>query len=273
MRGKGKTIAFVPTMGYLHKGHLSLINKGRGLGDVLVVSIFVNPTQFAPGEDFESYPQDFDRDMELLEKEKADFIFVPDKKEVYPEGYQTYVNLEKLPNHLCGISRPLFFSGVATVVTKLFNIVKPHIAIFGKKDYQQLAIIRRMVQDMNLDIEIIGGETVREEDGLAMSSRNSYLTPDQRSAALSLFNALNKAKNLFESGINDSIKIIDNVSKLIKLHRDTAIDYIAICDPETLMDLKTIDRPALMALAVKVGKTRLIDNMILNSKTKETIYG
>lgn len=177
MRGLGKTVAFVPTMGFLHKGHLSLIKKGRKLGDDLVVSIFVNPSQFSPGEDFESYPRNFDNDLKLLQKEGIDVIFSPDKDELYQDGFQTYVELKNLPNHLCGISRPIFFRGVATVVTKLFNIVKPHIAIFGQKDYQQLVIIRRMARDLNFDIKIVGFPTVREPDGLAMSSRNTYLTP------------------------------------------------------------------------------------------------
>lgn len=266
MRSLGKTIAFVPTMGFLHEGHLALIKEGRKLGDNLVVSIFVNPSQFSPEEDFESYPRDFDKDFELLQKECVDVIFYPDKKDLYQDGFQTYVELENLPKHLCGISRPIFFRGVATVVTKLFNIVKPHIAIFGSKDFQQLAVIRWMVRDLNFDIKIIGFSTVREPDGLAMSSRNSYLTPEQRINALSLYKSLKQSKKLVESGIKDAKKIIDAAYALIKSHPETVIDYIAICDPETLADMETIDRPALMALAVNVGKTRLIDNMILNPK-------
>ena len=263
IRAMGRTIAFVPTMGYLHEGHLALIRKGRELGDELVVSIFVNPTQFAPGEDFEAYPRDPERDLALIEKEKADAIFFPDTKELYPEGFQTYVEMEKLPKHLCGISRPIFFTGVATVVTKLFNIVKPHLAVFGEKDYQQLTIIRRMVQDLNFDITIIGQPTVREPDGLAMSSRNTYLSPSQRPAALSLFNALNNADARVKDGINEAEKIIKEASDLITSYPDTTIDYISICDPETLDDVNTIETSVLMALAVKVGTTRLIDNMIL----------
>jgi pantoate--beta-alanine ligase len=268
MRRLDKTIVLVPTMGFLHEGHLSLIRKGRTLGDDLVVSIFVNPTQFAPGEDFESYPRDLDRDIELITKEKADCIFFPNQKELYSREFQTYILQEKLPGYLCGISRPTFFKGVATIVLKLFNIVKPHIAIFGKKDYQQLIIVRRMVNDLNLDIKIIGGSTVRESDGLAMSSRNSYLTKEQRPAALSLFRALNKAKALLADGINDAARIIDASSDLITSHENTVIDYITICDPETLEDMNIVDRPALMALAVNVGKARLIDNMLLNPNEK-----
>ena len=266
MRGLGKTIAFVPTMGFLHEGHLSLIRKGRELGDNLIVSIFVNPAQFSPEEDFESYPRNFDKDLKLLQKEGVDVIFSPDEDELYQDGFQTYVDLKNLPNHLCGISRPIFFRGVATVVAKLFNIVRPHIAIFGQKDYQQLVVIRRMVRDLNFDIKIVGFPTVREPDGLAMSSRNTYLTPEQRINALSLYKSLNQSKKLVESGIKDAKRIIDTAYTLIKSHPETVIDYIAICDPETLADMETIDRQALMALAVNVGKTRLIDNMILNSE-------
>jgi len=263
MRRFDKTIAFVPTMGYLHKGHLSLIREGRKIGNCLVVSIFVNPVQFAPGEDFEDYPGDLQSDLELARKNGADVVFTPDDKELYSNGFQTYVNLKELPNHLCGISRPTFFPGVATVVTKLFNIVKPHFAIFGQKDYQQLFVIRQMVCDLNFDIEIIGAETVREHDGLAMSSRNVYLTPEQRNSALCLYKSLQKAQALLDSGINDSEKIISAASVIIKSGTKTEIDYIAICDPQILIDMKKIDGPALMALAVKIGKTRLIDNMIL----------
>jgi len=270
MRCLDKTIAFVPTMGYLHEGHLSLIKQGRKIGDCLVVSIFVNPIQFAPGEDFEDYPRDLEKDLVLAMKNGADVVFTPDDNKLYSNGFQTDVNLKKLPNHLCGISRPTFFSGVATVVAKLFNIVKPHFAIFGKKDYQQLAIIRQMVSDLNFDIEIIGSETLREHDGLAMSSRNIYLTSEQRNSALCLYKSLQKAQALLSSGINDSEKIINTALEIIKSHTDIEIDYIAICDPQTLIDIKKIDGPALMALAVKVGKTRLIDNAILRARTKIT---
>jgi len=227
------------------------------------VSIFVNPIQFAPGEDFENYPRDLERDLELARKNGADVVFTPDDSELYSSGFQTDLNLKELPNRLCGISRPTFFSGVATVVAKLFNIVKPHFAVFGQKDYQQLAVIRQMVCDLNFDIEIIGAETIREHDGLAMSSRNVYLTPEQRNSALCLYKSLQNAQDLIRSGINDSKKIIDSALKMIRSCKDTEIDYIAICDPQTLVDMKKVNRKALMALAVKVGETRLIDNMIL----------
>lgn len=263
-RQERKTVAFVPTMGFLHEGHLSLMKKGRELADILVVSIFVNPAQFGPNEDLATYPRNIERDLELLIKESVDIAFIPDGKEIYPDGYQTYVELNNLPNHLCGLSRPVFFRGVATVVSKLFNIVKPHFAVFGRKDFQQLLIIKQMVKDLNLDIEIIGAPIVREKDGLAMSSRNSYLSPEQRIHALFLYKALKKAGEILKNGVRDSSKIIEEATTLIKSCPDTSIDYIKICDPETLEDIKMIEKPALMALAVKVGKTRLIDNMTLN---------
>ena len=266
LRREGKTIVFVPTMGFLHEGHLSLIRGGEKYSDDLVVSIFVNPTQFGPGEDLETYPRDFERDLDLLRKEGVDAVFAPDGKEMYGEHFQTFVELEKLPKHLCGLSRPVFFKGVATVVTKLFNIVKPHIAIFGEKDYQQLTVIRQMVRDLNLDIKVVGAPIIREADGLAMSSRNTYLTSQQRMSAVSLNKSLKKSQELVEDGLKDAAQIIDAASKLIRSHPGTEIDYIAICDPKTLDNMKTIDRPALMALAVKVGKARLIDNMILEPK-------
>jgi pantoate--beta-alanine ligase len=265
MRRQGKMIAFVPTMGFFHEGHLSLMRIARKKGDDLAVSIYVNPTQFSPGEDLDAYPRDLDRDLALVEKENVDVVFTPDNAELYKEKFQTYVTLEKLPNYLCGLSRPIHFRGVATVVTKLFNIVKPHIAVLGQKDYQQLAVIRQMVRDLDFDIEIIGAPIIREPDGLAMSSRNSYLSPDQRASALSLYTSLIKAQSLVENGIKDAAKIIEETSMLIKSHSETKIDYIAICNPETLVDIQTIDGPALMALAVKVGKTRLIDNLMLNA--------
>ena len=263
VRCQGKTIVFVPTMGFLHEGHLSLIREGKKYGDDIVVSIFVNPAQFGPGEDLETYPRNFERDLELLQKEAVSAVFAPDITEIYGQNFQTYIELEKLPNHLCGLSRPVFFKGVATVVTKLFNIVKPHVTIFGQKDYQQLTVIRQMVRDLNFDIKVIGAPTVRESDGLAMSSRNTYLTSEQRISALALNKSLNKAQRLVENGLKDAAKVIDTTAQLIRSHPETEIDYINICDPETLDDMKTIDRPALMALAVKVGKARLIDNMIL----------
>lgn len=263
LRKAGQTIALVPTMGFLHEGHLSLFRIGRAKGDCLVISIFVNPTQFSPSEDLATYPQDFARDLELSQKESVDIVFAPGAEGLYPENYQTYVQLEKLPEHLCGISRPPLFRGVATVVTKLFNIVKPHVSVFGEKDFQQLAIIRQMVQDLNMDIEIIGGPIVREPDGLAMSSRNNYLNAVQRDAAMCLNRSLCEAQVLVDDGIVASAEIIEAVSRSIRSIPETRIDYVSICDPGTLDDVERVDGPCLMALAVHVGTTRLIDNTIL----------
>lgn len=263
LRQDNRKIAFVPTMGFLHEGHLSLMKEGRKHADELVISIFVNPTQFGPGEDLDSYPRALARDLELAEKAGVDTVFTPDASELYPDGFQTYVELTTLPNHLCGLSRPVFLKGVATVVTKLFHIVKPHMAVFGEKDFQQLAVIRRMVRDLHFEIDIIGGPTVREADGLAMSSRNSYLSPEQRPSSLSLYKALTAAGEQVKNGITDAAEIIRKATELIQSFPETEIDYISVCDPDTLDELETIDRPALMALAVMVGKTRLIDNMII----------
>jgi pantoate--beta-alanine ligase len=264
MRRQFKTIVFIPTMGFLHEGHLSLIKEGHKHGDDMVVSIFVNPTQFGPGEDLASYPRNLERDLVLLQKEGVNAVFTPDAKEIYSREFQTYVTLEKLPKYLCGASRPIHFRGVATIVAKLFNTVKPHVAVFGRKDYQQLIVVRQMVYDLNFGIEIIGAPTVREPDGLAMSSRNTYLTPEQRISALSLYKSFQKAKELIKSGIKDAATIIDEATKLIQSYPETDIDYIAICDTETLVDIQTINGPVQMLLAVQVGKARLIDNMLLN---------
>jgi pantoate--beta-alanine ligase len=263
-RNAGRTIAFIPTMGYLHEGHLSLIREGCRHGDEVVVSIFVNPAQFGPGEDLDTYPRAFERDCELAENAGATVIFGPAQKDLYGDDYQTYVTLEKLPFHLCGLSRPVFFRGIATVVTKLFNIVKPHMAVFGEKDYQQLLVIRRMVRDLNFDIRIIGAPIVREADGLAMSSRNSYLAPDERKRALCLFQALKQAESMVRDGVLRAAELIDAAKKMITAHPDAVIDYIEIFDPETIETVDTIDSPARMALAVKIGKTRLIDNTLLS---------
>lgn len=263
----GRRIAFVPTMGFLHEGHLSLMRIGRKTADVLVASIFVNPAQFGPNEDFETYPRDLQRDLELCSKENVDLVFTPTTGDLYPEGYETYVGLERLPNHLCGLSRPVFFTGVATIVNKLFNIVRPHVAVFGEKDYQQLLIIKRMALDLNSGIEIISAPIVREPDGLAMSSRNAYLSAAQRPAALTLYGALLLAKEMVANGVREAALIVEETKRLIESQSETDIDYLTICDPETLADLKRIDQSALMALAVRVGKTRLIDNMMLSVHT------
>jgi len=263
LRKQGKKIAFVPTMGYLHEGHLSLMRYGREIADVLVTSIYVNPAQFAPGEDFEEYPRDFERDVRLSEKVGVDIIFTTTDEQMYPERYQTYVEVKEVTKNLCGRSRPVFFRGVATVVTKLFNIVKPHVAIFGEKDYQQLITIQRMVSDLNYDIEIIGRPIVREPDGLAMSSRNAYLSVDERKSALSLSRSLKIAQEMVQAGETSSSKIIERVCHEITSEPYTKIDYVQICHPQTLVDVDDISGGGVLAIAVWVGKTRLIDNCML----------
>lgn len=263
LRAQGNTIAFVPTMGYLHEGHLSLMRKGRELADILVASIFVNPAQFAPGEDYEAYPRDPERDAALAEQTGVDILFTPQKNDLYPEGYETYITQTHLPGHLCGQSRPTHFTGVMTIVAKLFHIADPNYAIFGQKDYQQLAIIRKMTRDLDFNIEIVGGPIVRESDGLAMSSRNKYLSPSQRQSALQLYRSLQEVQKLVDSGETKAAVLIETAGNIIAAAPETDIDYIAVCDPDTLADKKIIDRPALMALAVRVGQTRLIDNTIL----------
>jgi len=266
-RREGKVIAFVPTMGYFHEGHLSLMREGRKRGDVLVVSIFVNPTQFGPGEDFDRYPRDMKRDLRMAEEVGVDVIFAPTVEEMYPEGYQTYVEVEKVTQHLCGLSRPGHFRGVTTVVTKLFNIVKPHVALFGQKDYQQLITIERMVKDLNMDVEIVGMPTVREEDGLAASSRNVYLSPEERKAALSLYRSLRRAEELFSEGVRESQRILEEVKGVLEAEPLVKIDYVHVCDPETLEDIEgPIGERALVAVAAKVGTTRLIDNTLLGGR-------
>ena len=263
-RREGHLISFVPTMGFLHEGHLSLMKEAKRLGDKLVISIFVNPTQFGPGEDLDSYPSDLERDLMLAGEIGVDVAFTPNKADFYPQGFDTFIDQEKLPKHLCGLSRSGHFQGVMTIVAKLFNVVNPNIAVFGEKDFQQLAIIRRMVKDLNFNIRIIGHPTVREADGLAMSSRNSKLTPAQRITGLCLITSLKKAQSSLKNNETNSAVLIHNAVEFIYSHPDTTIDYIKICDPGTLDDVAEIDRPVVMAMAVNVGTTRLIDNVILN---------
>lgn len=264
LRQSGKTISVVPTMGFFHDGHLSLMKKGMEVCDHLVVTLFVNPTQFGPTEDLSSYPANVERDIDLARKQGASAIFIPNKEEMYPETFQTYVELTDLPHHLCGISRPVHFRGVATVVTKLFNIIRPHTAIFGSKDFQQLQIIRRMTEDLNYDIKIIGCPIVREIDGLAMSSRNAYLKPEQRTSALSLSKALNLAEEkIAQATVPDAATLKREMKQFIESHDETQIDYISVCNPETLEEVNGLESTVLIALAVKVGKTRLIDNCVI----------
>lgn len=261
---RSKKIGFVPTMGYLHEGHLALVRRARELADVTIVSIFVNPIQFGPKEDLAKYPRDFERDAELLEKEQTDIIFYPSAEEMYADHFSTYVEVRGLQDYLCGQSRPGHFLGVATVVTKLFNIVKPHTAVFGQKDFQQLMVIRRMVRDLNMDIEIVGHPTVREKDGLAMSSRNTYLSKEEREKALLISRSLIKARELFAGGQRDAAELRKKVGEILKQSEDIQQEYVSICDTETLMPVDTVNHSAVLAIACRIGKTRLIDNTILS---------
>ncbi len=259
-RGEGRRIAFVPTMGYLHQGHVSLLEEGRRRGDLLVLSIFVNPTQFGQGEDFESYPRDLTRDAELARQAGVDLIFAPEAKQMYPKGYGTYVDVEGLTDTLCGRSRPGHFRGVTTVVTKLFTIVQPHMALFGCKDFQQLAVIRRMTDDLNLPVEIVGMPIVREADGLAMSSRNVNLSAAERAQGLALVDALRLAGNMYRAGETRCDVLIEAIGERIAREPDARIDYIQICQNRTLADQQTAGPDSVVLLAVKIGNTRLIDN-------------
>lgn len=262
-RSAGYTVALVPTMGYLHEGHLELMRVGRKHSDKLIVSIFVNPAQFGPTDDFGEYPRDTEGDLKKAREVGADVVFMPSVEEMYPEVSQTKVHVEKVTQHLCGISRPGHFEGVTTVVCKLFNATMPHMAVFGQKDYQQLTVISRMVEDLNMDIEIIGVHTVREQDGLAMSSRNSYLNPEERKSALCLKKSLDLADRMFQDGEKTASVIGEAVESLINSHAFTEIDYVTLCDPATLEDIETLGDNNLLALAVRIGNTRLIDNCLL----------
>jgi pantoate--beta-alanine ligase len=263
IKKKNQTICLVPTMGYLHKGHTDLMREGRTLADHLVISIYVNPTQFGPNEDLAKYPRDFEMDCRLAGEVGVDCIFYPDSDQMYPRGYATYVNVEGITETLCGKSRPTHFRGVTTVVAKLFNIIEPDTAVFGLKDYQQLAVIKRMVVDLNMNVQIIPHPTVREEDGLAMSSRNKYLTPEQRKHALVLSRSLKHAQEMVRSGSRDASAIRAAVVDMISSTPECVLDYAEIVHPETLACLERIEDHAVMALAVKVGATRLIDNIEL----------
>ncbi len=255
----------MPTMGYLHEGHLSLVRLAKEHADTVIVTIFVNPTQFGPTEDYKTYPRDMERDVKLVTSAGADCVYAPTPEEMYPEGHQTAVRVDKLTQHLCGITRPTHFEGVTTVVTKLFNATKPHVAVFGEKDFQQLQVIRRMVRDLDVDIEIIGAPIVREPDGLAMSSRNKYLSAEERTAALVLSRSLFEIRDMCAQGEHDALKLSRHVWQTISAEPLAKIDYIKVCDLETLEDVTHIRRDAVVALAVFFGKTRLIDNIILKT--------
>jgi len=263
---EGRRIAFVPTMGYLHEGHASLLREGRKRGDVLVLSIFVNPIQFGKNEDLDSYPHNMDRDCQIADACGVDIVFIPTAAEMYPAGFQTGVTVRDISLPLCGASRPGHFDGVATVVTKLFNIVRPDVALFGCKDYQQLAVIRRMTGDLNLPVKIVGMPIVREEDGLAMSSRNAYLSAGERQSALCLFRAITRARELFAAGERSVAVILRETRAVIESEAAAAVDYVEFRDGATLKELEVADGSTLLALAVKIGQTRLIDNTVLGEE-------
>jgi pantoate--beta-alanine ligase len=266
-RKKKKNIGLIPTMGALHEGHLSLIKAAKRLKkrcDLIVVSIFVNPKQFAPHEDIDSYPRQFEEDLDKLEKLGVTAVFNPRPEEMYPSGYKTFVEVDDLSRRLCGRSRPGHFRGVTTVAMKLFAIIRPQVAFFGEKDYQQVVIIRKMARDLNLEVEIEQRATIRDKGGLALSTRNDYLTEDQRPAALSLQKALGAAERLIISGERNSSILISNMREVVRSHSGAEIDYIAIVHPETLSDLEAVEAKSLLALAVRVGKARLIDNLYVD---------
>ncbi|MDO7788966.1 pantoate--beta-alanine ligase [Desulforamulus aquiferis] len=263
LRIENKTVGLVPTMGYLHEGHLTLVREARQCCDVVVMSIFVNPTQFGPKEDFGSYPRDLQRDSELAEEAGVDIIFAPEVEEMYPRGFRTSVDVEEITDVLCGAARPGHFRGVATVVTKLFNIVQPDMAFFGQKDYQQVLVIKGLVRDLNINVKIIDVPIARELDGLALSSRNVYLSKSEREAAKVLSRSLAKAQEQVANGVRDIEKIRELVLSEIESEPLARIDYVEIRSIPDLKDLKVLEDRALLALAVKFGNTRLIDNKVL----------
>lgn len=271
-REQDRTVGLVPTMGALHEGHLSLVREARRMCDVVVVSVFVNPTQFGPGEDFEHYPRDLTKDTALLTDYNVDYIFAPPVEEIYPKGFSTYVNVEGFSEQLEGASRPGHFRGVATVVTILLNTIRPDFAFFGQKDAQQALVIRRLVKDLAFDAEIVILPIVREDSGLAISSRNLYLNPDEQKSATILHKALLQAKQAFKDGERNASRITDLIRQTVESEPRTRLDYVTIADAETLEKLDRVDdRPTLVALAAYVGKTRLIDNMILNKVKKKDV--
>ncbi len=263
LREAGSVVALVPTMGALHEGHLSLVRLAAELADAVVVSVFVNPTQFGPSEDFERYPRDLDEDARLAAEAGAEFVFAPDVSEVYPAGFETVVHVQKLTRKMCGAFRPGHFAGVTTVVAKLFNVVRPNVAVFGQKDGQQSAVIERMSADLDMGVEIVRGPTVREPDGLAMSSRNAYLSPEERMDALVLHEALEYAERLYRCGETDAALLTDGMRTLIESAKTANIQYVVAVDAKTLEEVTELRAGVMFALAVVVGKTRLIDNVVL----------
>jgi pantoate--beta-alanine ligase len=266
LRLEGKILALVCTMGFFHEGHLELMRVGKAHADQLMISIFVNPTQFGPTEDFAQYPRDPEGDIAKARQVGANIVFMPSAEEMYAPGSQTSVLVHHVTQHLCGLSRPTFFEGVTTIVCKLFHIMKPHMAVFGQKDYQQLTVISRMVMDLDMDIRIIGVPTVRDNEGLALSSRNAYLNPEEKKSALSLKKSLDLADEMFAEGKRNAFTIKKAVQDLIESHPYTKIDYVSLCDPVTLEEVKILGKENLMALAVWVGNTRLIDNCLIREK-------
>jgi len=263
IRLAGKSVGLVPTMGYLHEGHLSLVDEAKKRCNFIVMSIFVNPTQFGPNEDLDKYPRDFERDEKLAQQHGVDLIFYPNVAEMYPKPYFTYVMTEQLSKTLCGASRPIHFRGVTTIVSKLFNIVQPDIAVFGQKDAQQAIIIRRMVDDLNFPVQVVVAPIVREADGLAMSSRNVYLSPEERQQAPIIFRALKSAKELVLNGNRDALAVAELIRRTIGESRLAEIEYIEIVNSITLENVQNIESGNFVAVAVRFGKTRLIDNLVL----------
>jgi len=263
LKKEGKRIAFVPTMGFLHEGHASLLREGRKRGDILVLSIFVNPIQFGPTEDLDRYPRNLEGDCAIARECGVDIVFTPTAPEMYPTGFQTSIRVRDLALPLCGASRPGHFDGVATVVTKLFNICQPDLALFGNKDFQQLAIIRRMTADLSQPVEIVGMPIVREADGLAMSSRNAYLSPEERRSALCLSRAITLVRGRFAAGERNAASLLAAARELIAAEPAATIDYLELRDAATLETVETVSATTLMALAVRIGKTRLIDNTVM----------
>ena len=260
---KGQIVGFVPTMGYLHRGHLALMEEALRRADEVVVSIFVNPTQFSPGEDLDQYPRDLEQDLKLCRDLGVQAIFAPEVEEMYPSGFQTRVQVEHLTQNLCGLYRTGHFSGVALVVTKLFGAIRPHLAVFGEKDFQQLVVIKRLSKDLNLGVEIVAHPTVREPDGLAMSSRNKYLSEEERNSALSLSRSLQAARNMVAEGERRVDVLVARAKEMIEDEPHTRIQYVQVVDEETVADIDEVTPKAVMAMAVFVGQARLIDNMRL----------
>ncbi len=264
IKKEDSSVGFIPTMGFLHEGHSSLIKKARKDTDFVVVSIFVNPIQFGPKEDLKKYPRDLNKDLDLCKKNGVDIVFAPEAKSIYVNGFSTYVDVKNITDRLCGAKRPGHFRGVTTVCMKLFNIIKPDIAYFGQKDAQQAFVIKKMVKDLNIPIDIKIMPIIREKDGLAMSSRNTYLNSKERKEALSIYKSLRLAESLYKKGERDSKKILRNMKEAMLKEKDLKIDYISMVDTERFKDVDKLSKNSLIAVAVKIGNTRLIDNIILN---------